>query len=91
MRTKIYIALYTTAIIFLTLIITIGLIQIRSNTLKYGSNYEVTTITNGDESRSQVSLSMNAGFLIFLSMIIYLLAIPLIDHVKDYRIEKKVN
>ena len=89
MRTKLYIAAYTTTIIFLTLIIIIGFIQVRSNSLKYGFRYEIITITNGDEPRTNVSLSMNMGFLIFLSMIIYLLAIPLIDHVKDYREEKK--
>jgi len=56
-----------------------GTIQVIENTKKYGTSYEVVTITNGDETRTTMTVWVNVAFLVFLSLIIYLLTLPLVD------------
>jgi len=57
--------------------VVMGTVQVVLNTRKYGLTYTVITITNGDESRTNMTIWVNVTFLVFLSLIIYLLTIAL--------------
>ena len=90
MRGRFYMVLSTCTIIILSLSVVIGLVQVRDNLRNYGMTYEVITITNGDETRTTMSIWTNVVFLLFLCVVIYLLVLPLIEQFEESRKEELV-
>lgn len=91
MNNRLYFALSICSIILLSLLVIVGTIQLIENTKDYGFSYEVITITSGVETRVTMSLWINVAFLVFLSVVIYLLAIPLTSYYQNMKKEKEEN
>lgn len=77
MNTKLYLILSGCMIVLLFLMVIMGSIQLIENTREFGYVYEVITITNGVEVVTTMTVWTNLAFMVFLSLIIYLLALPI--------------
>jgi len=65
-----------------------GSIQVIQDARKYGPSYEMITIIDGVEKVTTMSLWVNVAFLVFLSVIIYLLSIPMVYYYQDMKKEE---
>lgn len=71
------------------MMVVMGTIQAIENTKEYGLVYDVITITGGVETVTTMSLWINLGFMVFLSVIIFLLSVPLTYYYKNMKKEKE--
>ena len=85
MNNRLYFVLSSGTIILLSLMVIMGTIQVIENTRKYGYSYDVITIIEGKETRTTMTVWVNVAFLVFLSMIVYLLSVPLTYYYKNIK------